>query len=58
MAQEGAFGTWLLREDLVDPPLMFGDGGVLRPEHSLDPAATGLGLAVDTGKLSGATDGG
>ncbi len=56
LAQEGAFGTWLLREDLVDPPLMFGDGGVLRPGQCLDPAATGLGLAVDVGKLSGARD--
>jgi L-alanine-DL-glutamate epimerase-like enolase superfamily enzyme len=57
VAQEGAFGTWLLREDLVDPPLMFGDGGLLRPGRCLDPTTTGLGLAVDVGKLSGAGDG-
>jgi L-alanine-DL-glutamate epimerase-like enolase superfamily enzyme len=44
VAQEGAFGTELLVEDVCDPPLMFGHGGIL------DPAAVagrpGLGLAV------------
>ena len=29
LAQEGAFGTYLLARDIVDPPLMFGAGGVL-----------------------------
>ena len=29
IAQEGAFGTWLLQHDLVDPGLQFGPGGVL-----------------------------
>lgn len=29
LAQEGAFGTHLLACDVVDPPIMFGDGGVL-----------------------------
>jgi L-alanine-DL-glutamate epimerase-like enolase superfamily enzyme len=29
LAQEGAFGTHLLSCDVVDPPIMFGDGGVL-----------------------------
>ena len=29
MAQEGAFGTRLLAHDVCDPPLMFGQGGVL-----------------------------
>lgn len=29
VAQEGAFGTWLLERDICDPPLMFGRGGVL-----------------------------
>ena len=29
VAQEGAFGTFLLAEDVCDPPLMFGAGGVL-----------------------------
>ena len=29
VAQEGAFGTHLLEQDVVDPPLMFGAGGLL-----------------------------
>ena len=29
VAQEGAFGTRLLTEDVCDPPLMFGPGGIL-----------------------------
>ena len=45
LAQEGAFGTHLLARDVVDPPLMFGAGGVL------DAAAaalsqSGFGLTV------------
>lgn len=47
IAQEGAFGTHLLSRDLCDPPLMFGDGGMLTVEDTLDPAAPGFGLAVD-----------
>ena len=30
LAQEGAFGTFLLTRDVCDPPLMFGAGGLLR----------------------------
>ncbi len=30
VAQEGAFGTHLLEHDMLDPPLMFGRGGLLR----------------------------
>ena len=41
VASEGAFGTHLLREDLVPRSLMFGGGGVLTWE---DSAAPGLGL--------------
>ncbi|MCM3880833.1 MAG: hypothetical protein ND807_12060 [Vicinamibacterales bacterium] len=29
VAQEGAFGTKLLEHDICDPPLMFGQGGIL-----------------------------
>lgn len=29
VAQEGAFGTFLLERDICDPPLMFGAGGIL-----------------------------
>ncbi len=52
IAMEGAFGTHLLARDLTTPCLMFGDGGVLDPEKYLDPAAPGLGLAVNAGGLS------
>ena len=33
LAQEGAFGTRLLERDLIEPPLMFGKGGILRAER-------------------------
>ena len=46
VAAEGAFGTHLLREDLTEESLMFGDGGVL---IAPDNAAPGLGLAVREG---------
>ncbi len=48
IAQEGAFGTFLLETDVTDPPLMFGKGGVLdadawdfasRPGWGLKPRA-------------------
>jgi L-alanine-DL-glutamate epimerase-like enolase superfamily enzyme len=42
VAQEGAFGTHLLSEDVSDPPLMFGAGGVL--EVSATPTLTASGL--------------
>jgi L-alanine-DL-glutamate epimerase-like enolase superfamily enzyme len=40
-AQEGAFGTLLLKRDVCDPPLMFGPGGRLRAP------ARAPGLAID-----------
>ena len=49
VAAEGAFGTHLLREDLTEECLMFGDGGVLTLP---DNAAPGLGLAVREGMLA------
>ncbi|MEC8893317.1 MAG: enolase C-terminal domain-like protein [Candidatus Poribacteria bacterium] len=42
LAQEGAFGIYLLEKDIVETPLMFGKGGVLST-HSLI-AKQGLGL--------------
>jgi L-Ala-D/L-Glu epimerase len=42
LAQEGAFGTFLLESDIVEPPLMFGAGGKMRPEKNLDPRRFGL----------------
>lgn len=44
VAQEGAFGTFLLDRDVCDPPLMFGDGGVL--DVSAHPMLTRPGLGV------------
>ncbi len=44
VAQEGAFGTFLLERDLCDPPLMFGVGGVL--DASAHPMLTSPGLGL------------
>ena len=44
VAQEGAFGTFLLERDVCDPPLMFGAGGVL--DVSAHPMLSGPGLGV------------
>jgi L-Ala-D/L-Glu epimerase len=41
VAQEGAFGTHLLEHDVVDPPLMFGAGGML---DAPAPGRPGLGF--------------
>jgi len=46
VAQEGAFGTFLLERDVCDPPLMFGAGGVL--DTSAYPMLTRPGLGLDT----------
>lgn len=44
VAQEGAFGTYLLEHDICEPVLMFGAGGGLAPEAlALKP---GLGLSL------------
>lgn len=44
VAQEGAFGTFLLERDVCDPPLMFGAGGVLDVSAHAMLARPGLGL--------------
>jgi L-alanine-DL-glutamate epimerase-like enolase superfamily enzyme len=44
VAQEGAFGTLLLERDVCDPPLMFGDGGVLDVAAHPPLSRPGLGL--------------
>jgi L-alanine-DL-glutamate epimerase-like enolase superfamily enzyme len=46
VAQEGAFGTHLLARDVVEPPLMFGPGGVLDVDGLGVGSAPGLGLTV------------
>lgn len=45
LAQEGAFGTYLLEHDIIDPPLMFGQGGRLDSQPLLDQPGLGLMLA-------------
>ncbi len=46
LAQEGAFGTYLLERDITATPLMFGRGGVLdSPSLSTQP---GLGLTLSS----------
>jgi L-alanine-DL-glutamate epimerase-like enolase superfamily enzyme len=46
LAQEGAFGTELLAEDVADPPLMFGRGGVLDLAGSSVRTNPGFGLDI------------
>ena len=43
VAQEGAFGTFLLERDVCHPPLMFGAGGVIDAAAHPMLAAPGLG---------------
>jgi L-Ala-D/L-Glu epimerase len=45
VAQEGAFGTFLLEHDVCDPPLMFGNGGVLDAGEHPMLTRPGLGLS-------------
>ncbi|MGH9223822.1 MAG: enolase C-terminal domain-like protein [Acidimicrobiales bacterium] len=52
VAREGAFGTKLLRRDLVSPVLMFGRGAELDIAGMLDPASPGLGLLADESALA------
>ena len=52
VAQEGAFGTSLLRRDLVSPVLMFGRRGELDIAKALDPEAQGFGLVADESALA------
>jgi L-alanine-DL-glutamate epimerase-like enolase superfamily enzyme len=44
-AYEGGYGTHVLRQDIVDPSLTFGDGGKLRPAAGL-LQRPGLGLQL------------
>ena len=52
VGQEGAFGTTLLRRDLVSPVLMFGRRAELDLATVLDPAASGSGLLADESALA------
>ena len=44
IAQEGAFGTLLLKQDVVSTPLVFGRKGVLNPERFIETERNGFGL--------------
>ncbi|MFZ1766047.1 MAG: enolase C-terminal domain-like protein [Candidatus Nitrotoga sp.] len=46
VAMEGAFGTHLLEHDVCEPPVMFGNGGMLRPEEWHFQNAAGNGLEI------------
>ena len=46
VAQEGAFGTFLLERDVCEPPLMFGGGGVLEVSSHPLLAGPGFGFAA------------
>ena len=48
---EGAFGTYLLKRDLTEPSLRFGEGGYLTPDQFLGEHETGFGLSVRAGEL-------
>ena len=50
LAQEGAFGTFLLERDVCDPPLMFGAGGMLDPAIYRLQDTAGFGLSVSRGR--------
>ena len=49
IAQEGAFGTYLLQRDVCTPPLMFGAAGTL--DYRPDKPGWGLNCAPDPGWL-------
>ena len=49
VAQEGAFGTFLLERDICDPPLMFGPAGIL--DASTVGTDVGIGLSAVGSKL-------
>jgi hypothetical protein len=46
MAQEGAYGTYLLAQDICEPVLMFGRGGRLDTGSVSLKERSGLGLNV------------
>ena len=42
LAQEGAFGTYLLKRDITETPLVFGRGGALSVQHLAEKPGLGL----------------
>lgn len=55
IAQEGAFGTILLAEDVCDVPIMFGRGGKLATRDHDAFSRDGLGVRVVEDRLAGMT---
>ena len=53
LAQEGAFGTLLLKYDIVNPPLMFRRRGLLDPKAFLKPDEYGMQLSYQFNKING-----
>lgn len=53
LAQEGAFGTYLLTEDLCLDPIMFGRRGSLGRRELASIGAHGLGVSVIDDRLTG-----
>jgi len=53
LAQEGAFGTLLLKYDIVNPPLVFKKRGELDPKTLLKPAEYGMQLSYQFDKIHG-----
>ena len=56
IAQEGAVGTYLLSEDCCDPPLMFGEGGILELENHGLAVSGGFGLQTHLKKFAQGLD--
>ena len=48
LAQEGAFGTYLLKHEITNTPLMFGKGGSLDPQPLSGQPGLGLTLTQST----------
>lgn len=46
VAQEGAFGTYLLERDIYEPPLMFGKAGLLDSSKHLGLSEPGFGFTL------------
>ena len=53
LAQEGAFGTLLLKYDIVNPPLGFQKQGQLDPKKLLRPDQYGLQLIYQFDPING-----
>ena len=51
LAQEGAFGTLLLKYDIVNPPLVFQKRGRLNPKALLKPDEYGMQLSYQFDKI-------